>query len=348
MKLTLNYQKGVLNIPAAATEFASRATKKDLCVLMAVATVPGCAEDFGASAAEVARLAGVTKEELFASMAFWRGAGVYIMDEDSAEEMSSAALASETGKVSDPVVGSGAECGTETEKKEEKKKKLLKREMPTLTADDIKKITSEAPERLALIDACQNMIGKMFSTAECAVLLGLREFLGVEDEYIIMAAAYCAKKGKKAIKYLEKTVLSLYDEKDIETVEQLEDYIRRLEAWDDMEFKIRRLIGAGERKFTKQEQVFINQWANEYSFGFEMIEFAYEKTVGAIGKPSMPYMHKILASWHEKGYKTPDDIASREKGASMNKNSGSFDTDEFFNLAVKRGLELNNSETNNG
>lgn len=335
MKLIVNYQKGVLNIPSVAAEFSSRATKKDLCVLLAVAAVPGCAVDFGASAAEVARLAGVTSEELFASMAFWRGAGVYITDEDPAEEIGSS-VASETGEGK----GSGAETV-----KTEKKKKLLNREMPTLTADEIKKITSEAPERLALIDACQNTIGKMFSTAECSVLLGLRELLGVEDEYIIMAAAYCAKKGKKAIKYLEKTVLSLYNEKDIETVEQLEDYIRRLEAWDDMEFKIRRLTGVGERKFTKQEQAFINRWANDYSFGFEMIELAYEKTVDAIGKYSMPYMHKILASWYEKGYKTAEDVASGETGTS--KKSGSFDTDEFFSLAVKRGLELN-SETNNG
>ncbi len=302
----MNYQNGILNIPVSAAEAVKTATRADMAVLLCIAAEPMAGVDFDSCADAVAARAGVTREELTASLAFWRGAGVFT------------------------VIGAAAEPAP--------KKHLLSSEIPRLTAEDVKQIMAEAPERKGLLDACQQTLGKMFNTSECSVILGLKEYLGVEDEYILMVAAYCARKEKKNVKYLEATTVSIYD-RGIDTTAALEEHFLWLETKDTFEAKLRRLIGVGARKFSPKEQAAIDRWIREFAFEFDVIELAYAKTVDSIGKASVPYMDKILASWHEKSYKTASDV---EKGESEGKpaDSENFDTDDFFRLAVKRGLEL--------
>ena len=41
-----------------------------------------------------------------------------------------------------------------------------------------------------------------------------------------------------------------------------------------------------------------------------MLRLAYEKTVDNTGKVSFPYIHKILSTWHEKGFQKPEEALS--------------------------------------
>ena len=70
----------------------------------------------------------------------------------------------------------------------------------------------------------------------------------------------------------------------------------------------------------------------------ELVALAYEKTVDATGKASIPYANSILAAWHEKGIKKPDDVeklpARAQKGAE--KTPQSFDVEDVFNRAINR------------
>lgn len=306
MKLTLNYQNGILNIPVSAADAVKTATRTDMAVLLCVAAEPAAMADFDSCADAIALRAGITKEELTESVAFWRGAGVFTV----------------VGGIPEPAP----------------KKHLEPLEMPRLTAADVAEIIEKTPERKGLIDACQQTMGKMFNTAECSVILGLKEYLGVDDEYILMVAAYCARREKKSVKYLEKTAISMYD-REIDTTAALEEHLVWLETKDAFESKLRRLLGTGTRSFSKKEKDSIDRWVREYAFDFDVIELAYGKTVDAIGKASVPYMDRILGSWHEKGYKTASDVELGESGGKP-VNTENFDTDDFFRLAVKRGLEL--------
>lgn len=273
---------------------------------MCVAAEPMATVDFDACADAIAERAGVGREELMASVAFWRGAGAFTV----------------VGGVPEPTP----------------QKRLVSSEMPRLTAADVAEIIEKTPERKGLIDACQQTMGKMFNTAECSVVLGLKEYLGVDDEYILMIAAYCARREKKSVKYLEKTAISIYD-REIDTTAALEEHLLWLETKDTFESKLRRLLGTGSRSFSKKEKDAIDRWVRKYAFEFDLIELAYGKTVDAIGKASVPYMDKILSSWHEKGYKTVSDVEVGESGGKPAETEN-FDTDDFFRLAVKRGLEL--------
>ena len=81
-----------------------------------------------------------------------------------------------------------------------------------------------------------------------------------------------------------------------------------------------------------------------------MIFYAYEECVDRTGKMSMPYMDKIITSWHKNGVKTPLDIAEERKRwqESQKKASGkkekekpqheqrepSYDIDRFMQKSV--------------
>ena len=142
--------------------------------------------------------------------------------------------------------------------------------------------------------------------------------------------------GKKSLHYVEKTAFGLYDA-GITTGDQLAEELRRREAAAEAEGKIRSLFGMGERAFTTKEKKFISAWINELGYSMEIIQRAYEIAADATGKSSMPYANSVLERWNAAGLRTLEDIeASYEKGDAPKE--GSFDTDSFFDAAVKRAL----------
>ncbi len=297
-------------MPADIKKHVRTATKADLAVLIILAGEPQTWGDLDSSIDELAARADLGREEFLSSVSFWRGAGVITTE---------------------------GELKLSPQTSSSKKTVRPKSEPTTLSAQDVSKIMSSSPKRLSLINACQQTMGKMFNTSEASVVLGLKEYLGVEDDYILMLAAYCVRRDKKSVKYLEKMAIDLYD-REIDTTPALEEHLCWLEKKDDFESKLRRLLGTGARAFSKKEKACIERWLREFAFEFAVIELAYGKTVDAIGKSSVPYMDKILESWHAKGYKTVLDVESGDTGGG-NTDAGSFDTDDFFSMAVKRGLK---------
>ncbi len=302
MKIRIEYKNGILNIPASVTDCLTGATKTDLALILLIAKDPSVCDAIDTRAEELAKALGTDRSEIMASIAFWRGAGV---------------------------------ISTDDEKRTQSRAQTMPRTVPPLSAEDIDRMAKTAPERLSLVDACSQTIGHVLNSSEASCILALRDYLGVDDEYLLLTAAYCVRKGKKNVKYIEKTALGIYDE-GVESTSALEEHLLKLETRDELESRIRRLIGAGERAFTPKEKERISRWQDEYAFGFDVLELAYQKTVDATGKASLAYMDKILSSWHQKGFKTLDDINAGDAAPADKK--GSFDTDDFFSMAVKRGL----------
>ena len=53
-------------------------------------------------------------------------------------------------------------------------------------------------------------------------------------------------------------------------------------------------------------------------------------------------MSKILESWFEKGYKTPEDVKNdRKEDRQQSGSAESYDVDEFFAAAVEKGMRRN-------
>jgi len=319
MKLSFNYGQEVVVLPLRPMlERAKKATKGDLCLLFVLAGDSRLRADYRAEADRAAAQAGVSRAELDRALSFWQGAGVIDVD-DSAE-------GDEREPIPAPV--------------ELAPQKKLAREntLPHCTTDQLVSVLESRAEAKSLVDAAQQTFGKLFSPMEVNIVLGMLDYLSLEDEYILILLAWCAGKDKKSMRYAEKMAISLWDE-GIRDAETLNRYLLRREETEQLTGEIRRLFGADSRSLTAKEKAALTRWIDDYHCDAEMVRRAYEVTVNATAKPSIPYADSVLRRWHEEGLTTlaqiDDDIARRAKSRDGDAQS-SFDTDEFFENAVRR------------
>lgn len=71
-----------------------------------------------------------------------------------------------------------------------------------------------------------------------------------------------------------------------------------------------------------------------------LIERAYEITVTNTGKASMAYANKVLMNWLDAGYTSIEDVErAAQEYRQQSTDAGSFETNEFFEAALRRGRE---------
>lgn len=325
MKYIINYGSKVAVVPEKALEVSARAGAVELRVLLGLCALGGSVD-----IKKLARSLSCSEDDVKSALAFWRGAGIIELG-DSKE------VASE-----EPAAEVAAASQKPEEKTVEAAKKLRRAdELPQYTSDQLSDILEQRKETATLIDECQHIMGKVFNVKEINVLMGLVDYLELDCEYIMMLLTYCVSLGKKTLHYAEKLAFALYDA-GITTGEQLSAELRRRELASDAEGKIRTLFGVGERAFTTKEKKFISSWINDMNYSIEIIEKAYEVTADATGKGSFPYANTVLERWNAAGLRTLEEIeASYKKSGSESPAVGSFDTDSFFEAAVRRSLGNN-------
>ena len=321
MKYIINYGNKATVIPHKALDIMPRAGAVDVKVLLAL-----CSNDGKADEKKLAKLISCGEDEIKVAISFWRGAGVIELSE-ATEEKAELEVPTEMG---DKV----------TEAKPEVAKKLrAAEELPRYSTEELANVLESRQDAAALIDECQNIAGKVFNVKEINVLVGLVDYLGLEPDYVMMLLTYCVAIGKKSLHYVEKTAFGLYDA-GITTSDQLAEELRRRESAQEAEGKIRSMFGVGERAFTTKEKKFISAWINELGYSLEIIGKAYEVTADATGKGSFPYANSVLERWNAAGLRTLEDIEASYSTGEV-PTQGSFDTDSFFDAAVKRSLGEN-------
>ena len=191
----------------------------------------------------------------------------------------------------------------------------------------------------AIIDDCQKLIGKSFTPHEVEIVVGcLYDWLSLTPEYILSLTSYCCGKGKKSVRYVEKTALSLVGE-GIDDFPKLENYIAEQEKKNRAEYKLRKLFGFGDRALTASEKKHFDLFCETE---FPLCEYAYEKMIKNIGTVRLAYMSKIVRSWKEKGIDTLDKAKLEEQGSSKVTDifsSESFEFDDFLSAAIKKGAK---------
>ncbi len=210
-----------------------------------------------------------------------------------------------------------------------------------------------------LIEECEAICGKVFTTTDVSKIVSLKTSLGFDSETVLLLFYYHFEKldavGKKlTVSYVEKSAYSLYNQ-GIRTLDALQGYIKENERRNSNKYKVARLFGIGERAFTKKEEKFFDKWFIEWEMPFELIEAAFEIAVNNTGKAGLEYMSKILSDWHDSGIRTVEQAEKANadfKAANKNKakfvekpenNGASFDTEEFFEKARKRSEAMMNA-----
>ncbi len=266
---------------------------------------------------DIQELSGLDITDIIIALQFWRGAEVLTIDGD-------------TQKIT-------------VKPQNDKVKPLKKNDIPSYSGEEIASLFEKKAELGLLIDECQKIAGKIFNPLEINKIVSLYDYLGLSCEYILNLYHYCEKKRKTTVHYLETTAFSLYDS-GVDTDEKLREYLKNKEEFDSVAGQIRRIFGIGSRRFTKTEERLISKWKDLYKFRIEIIEYAYELTVRATSKASLPYAGKILDNWFKAGYTTLEqakesEFAYKKKKEEENISESSFDNDEFFEAALKRSYD---------
>lgn len=327
MKYQLHYDGGEIKLPAAVLSRLEDVDADTLKVLLVVATGENLSKE------KIAKEVGCDIDTVTDALGFWRGAGLLTTSgtKKKKEPVGNEPQAATTQESPVPrVVDSAAPISPAPAS-----------QLPRYNTEELVALLESRRELAALIDECSRVLGKVLNTHETGLLLGIVDYLNVDGEYLLLLLAYCAKMGKKSVRYAEKMAVSLYDE-GVTSTAALQECLKQKEEMEQVEGKIRTLFGMSSRALTTKERKLINAWLFTYRYGMDVITRAYEITVDAIGKSSIPYTNSILERWAAAGLHTLEEIdraeAERATQGAQATPGNSFDTDDFFDAALKRSF----------
>lgn len=313
IRINMNYGSGVAVLPQSAVAYIDKAKKFDIKVLLLIASSDRYR--MGKYEQAIADELSCEIADVQSSIVFWNGTGVISL-------------------------GEGVEAhkpAIEVKPENNEPKRARVSELPQYTSAELNALLQKHNNVVGLIDECQNVLGKIFTAADIKVLMGLVDYLGLDNDYILVIMHYAARNDMKSLRYIEKIAVSCIDD-GFSDAKVLQEALYAREEKAQIETKIKNIFGLGSRKLTSKEQKQVDTWVNTYKYGLDVIEKAYEITVGATNKPSIHYANAILEKWFAEGIKNIDDVnallLSREQEKATDNKS--FDVDDFFAAALKR------------
>ncbi len=213
---------------------------------------------------------------------------------------------------------------------------------PSYSGAEIKTAKDKDPKLSELFYQAENILGKLLSASDQEMIYSFYDWLGLPVEVIVMILSYAAKVGKTNKRYIEKLAIDWAD-KEINTYEKAELYIKELEAIDSAEHSVRSILGIYDRALTQTEKKYIKRWTQELHVPTELIQAAYDKTVEYTGKLAWSYMNKLIVSWMDEGI---TDLESLKKHEELFKLKNSSNSGNGAKPAVKKSKFNNYTDTN--
>ena len=214
-------------------------------------------------------------------------------------------------------------------KEPEQKTVIINSEMPT-RADVIKRGLED--ERLMfLLREAQLKFGRNLKQNESSLLVSLYDDHGMDASIILLLLGYAAREGKCNISFVKKTAANWLSQ-GVETVIDAErliaDTAKQNLAWA----LVQNAFGIEKRNPSAKELEYSHLWINEWKVSADMLKAAYDACVDAKTKLSMPYIAKIIESWHKEGITTPEQITAQKqksKKPSTKTDYAGYDLDLF-------------------
>lgn len=303
------------------------ADENDLRVMLALALASeGEREDIDGLLSKLELEAG----ELDASIKYWCGAGLLKKGRKSAKAASGdTAKREEPKKTAEPLHRGG--------------KLERKSELPSYSSTELAELIEKRSITAEFINEAQRVVGKIFNTHEVNILVGMIDYIGFDEASVIIILSHMVNLGKRSLRYAEQLAFSLYDE-GITDAEALQLRLKKMEGYAKTESEVRAMFGMTGRSLTTKEKKFLRAWIENMGFDTEVIRLAYDITVDAIHEPAPAYANSILEGWYALGLTTAEAIAAAEDEKKQKKKAtkpdgNSFDTDEFFEAALRRTFE---------
>lgn len=183
----------------------------------------------------------------------------------------------------------------------------------TWSGTEIEQIKNESADIAELFEVAESHFGTLNHT-RLNSLIYMHEDLGLKKEVIITLISYCCNIGRPYNKYIE-TIAESWADDDINTFEQANEEVQRLESLKKYENQIMSILQVD--RLAKKEKEILEQWKN-MNITNDMIERANEIMLEQIHKVSLNYMNKIIKSWYEKGITDINGVDEDEKAHRLN------------------------------
>ena len=303
------------------------ATAEELRVLLALITLDADPQDTEA----LAKTARTSVARAKAATTLWREAGVITEYDPSAS-----AIEEEHGEV------------------------LRRGELTELSAEDTTRIIRRDSLAPVLYECARLMGRAALNQSEVKMLTALMTEYALTDEYVLTLAAHLAQKKRFTAAKLRDEAIKL-NQRGYDTIDKLEKHIAEQEYLEGVEWEYRRLLGISGRLPSERECEYIKRWSGEFDFSVEVVKVAYDVCVINAHKVSLPYMDKLLTTWHEAGCRTAAECRSKyesdrvayhaekseksgtpkrvkSKTAESTPRYGNFDVNEAFAAALSRSF----------
>lgn len=167
-----------------------------------------------------------------------------------------------------------------------------------------------------------------------------------DEEVMIALFRYCYNRSALHRNYIQ-TVAEAWHKNNIKTYNDLDIYYEKQEKLKTLEKTISKKLGIS-RNLSEYEENYIEKWNIDYGYNLDVIEIALKKTTSKTNI-SFDYLDKMLTDWHDRNFKTANDVQSfllqmKEKNKSikaLEKNTG------YSNYDQRSYNDLNNFYANN-
>ena len=210
-------------------------------------------------------------------------------------------------------------------KKAADKRSTAKTEAALPTREEIAMMGNTDEKVVFLLREAELKFKRPLRFSEMQSLVSLYADDGMEVSLILMIIEYSISEGKSSVRFINDTARR-WQEAGVDSVvaaeEQIEKLSRQKSAWAIVESA----FGIEHRQPSTKELEYSENWVVQWGFSREMLKAAYDSCVDSKAKLSMPYINKILESWHIKGHKSVADTKSdAEKRQSYTDDAPSYD-----------------------
>ena len=170
-----------------------------------------------------------------------------------------------------------------------------------------------------LLYSAEKYMGRPLTNADLNRIIFFYEELGFSADLIEYLFEYCAGRGHKNMRYIEKTAIG-WKEDGVTGV----DSAKRLNAVYSQDcYLVLKAFGLTGRNPSKDETEYVNRWILSYGFDINMILEACSRTMQTIHQPSFQYADSILKRWKEAGADSMEKVKAAD-AAFEKKNAGKY------------------------
>ena len=246
--------------------------------------------------AEIAAATGLSEYDVAEALLYWESAGILMPDGKPAEK----------AEIKAPAVKQNAKPDRA----------------------DVARRGAEDEKIRYLLTETQMKLGRNLKSNETSTLVWLYDDLGLDVSLILMIVQYAAAHGKARIGFIESTATDWVN-RGISTIAAADKELNQMAMSEQAWGIVCSAFGLEKRKPSKNELKLSLMWVDEWKISREMLTAAYNACVDGISKFDIKYISKILENWHEKGYKTPDDIEEKKNSGGEKESFAAYDIDLF-------------------